>query len=44
MLDLEKNIWIYGLPEENSENQMPLFEASGALIMNNSYFVRLFGK
>ncbi|KAI8880141.1 hypothetical protein K501DRAFT_275879 [Backusella circina FSU 941] len=43
MLDLEKNVWIYGAPKENSEIQLPHYSASGALIMNNTYFVKLFG-
>ncbi|KAI8880142.1 hypothetical protein K501DRAFT_275880 [Backusella circina FSU 941] len=43
ILDLERDVWIYGYPEEKSEIQIPLSKASGALIMNNTYFVKLFG-
>jgi hypothetical protein len=42
MLDLERNVWIYGAPEENSEIQVPISVTSAAVI-NNTYFVNLFG-
>jgi hypothetical protein len=42
MLDLKRNVWIYGAPEENSETQVALSLSSAAVIYNN-YFVNLFG-
>jgi hypothetical protein len=43
ILDLVNNVWLDGDVQADSEREISLFSASSALLMNNTYFVRLLG-
>ncbi|KAI8890253.1 hypothetical protein K501DRAFT_312083 [Backusella circina FSU 941] len=43
VLDLVNNVWLAGEVQADSEPAITVYAAASALLMNNTYFVRLFG-